>query len=52
MLHGVPQTTLDVDVALDPDPVVSRGDQIRLLRAAGRPQDREDANELESLGQE
>ncbi len=30
-------------------PVVSRRDQIRLLRAAGRPQDREDADALESL---
>lgn len=118
VLHGVPRTTLDLDLALDPDPanvrravralgriglhaetdrvddilaqggvtaandrsvdlltslrgatfsrlwrrrievripgtrvpVVARGDQIRLLRAAGRPQDREDADALESLG--
>ncbi len=118
VLHGVPRTTLDLDLALDPDPanvrralralgrlglrpetdrvdevlaqggvtatndrsvdlltslrgttfaslwrrrievripgtrirVVARGDQIRLLRAAGRRQDREDADALESLG--
>ena len=120
VLHGVPRTTLDLDLALDPDPanvrsalralgrlglhadtdrvdeilaqgggtamnarsvdllpslrgapvaarwrrrmearvpgaripVVSRRDQIRLLRAVGRPQDREDADALESLGRD
>ncbi len=117
VIHGVPRTTVDIDIAVDPDPdnvrraleslrqvglvpeldhvddilgqggvtatddrdvdlitstkgatfdelwpgrmvvvfrnteirVVSRQDQIRLLRASGRPQDLEDAELLESL---